>query len=61
MLQETITYFEEPGVANTEATLELAIERAKARNITKIIVASTRGETARTIGSFIRLFMSVSG
>ena len=40
-------YFEEPGIENTETTLHLAEERAKARGIKKIILASTRGETAR--------------
>lgn len=40
-------YFEKPGVGNTEETLCLAIERAKARGITKIVLASTRGDTAR--------------
>lgn len=49
MIQETITYFEEPGKENTETTLELAIARAKARNINKIVVASTRGETAKDL------------
>ncbi len=48
-MQETITYFEEPGVANTETTLDLAIARARARGIKKIILASTRGETAKTM------------
>jgi hypothetical protein len=49
MIQETITYFEEPGTANTEVTLDLAIARARARGIKKIILASTRGETAKTM------------
>jgi hypothetical protein len=51
MIQETITYFEEPGQENTEKTLELAIARAKARNIKKIVVASTRGETAKDLAA----------
>jgi hypothetical protein len=46
-LEEKIVYFEEPGVGNTEETLRLAIERAKARGIKKIVLASTRGDTAR--------------
>jgi uncharacterized protein len=46
-LEEKIVYFEEQGVNNTEETLRLASERAKARGITKIILASTRGDTAR--------------
>jgi hypothetical protein len=46
-LEEKIIYFEKPGVGNTEGTLHLTIERAKARGITKIVLASTRGDTAR--------------
>ena len=32
-MEEKIVYFEEPGVDNTETTLSLAAERAKARGI----------------------------
>ncbi|MBI4267492.1 MAG: hypothetical protein HY662_01755 [Chloroflexi bacterium] len=46
-MEEKIVYFEEPGVDNTEETLRLVAERAKARGIQKIIFASTRGDTAR--------------
>lgn len=47
-MEEKIVYFEQPGIENTETTLKLAAERAKARGIKKIVVASTRGEVART-------------
>jgi hypothetical protein len=46
-MEEKIVYFEEPGIGNTETTLRLAAERAKARGIKKIVLASTRGDTAR--------------
>ncbi len=46
-MEEKIVFFEEPGTGNTETTLRLAAERAKARGIKKIILASTRGDTAR--------------
>ena len=46
-MEEKITYFDSPGLDNTEETLRLAMERAKARGIKKIILASTRGDTAR--------------
>jgi hypothetical protein len=46
-LEEKIVYFEEPGPANTETTLRLAAERAKARGIKKAVLASTTGATAR--------------
>ncbi|MFC2014525.1 pyruvate kinase alpha/beta domain-containing protein [Chloroflexota bacterium] len=46
-MEEKITYFEASGQENTEETLRLATERAKARGINKIVLASTRGDTAR--------------
>lgn len=46
-MEETITYFDKPGLENTEETLRLALERAKARGIDRIVLASTRGDTAR--------------
>ena len=46
-MEEKIVYFEVPGRANTEETLRLALERAKARGINKIVLASTVGDTAR--------------
>ena len=46
-MEEKIVYFEKPGVGNTEETLRLAVERAKARGIKQIVIASTRGDTAR--------------
>jgi uncharacterized protein len=46
LLKETIVYFEEPGQQNTQATLDLALERARARGIKRVVIASTRGETA---------------
>jgi len=46
-LEEKIVYFEEPGRDNTEETLGLVAERARARGISKIVLASTLGDTAR--------------
>jgi hypothetical protein len=46
-MEEKIVYFEKPGIANTETTLKLALGRAKARGVKKIVLASTRGDTAR--------------
>ena len=46
-MEEKIVYFEEWGPKNTEETLSLSIERAKVRGIKKIVLASTRGETAK--------------
>jgi hypothetical protein len=46
-LEEKIVYFEEPGGGNTETALRLALERARARSVRNIILASTGGDTAR--------------
>jgi hypothetical protein len=46
-LEEKIVYFEKSGKENTEQTLALAFERAKARGVKKIVLASTWGDTAR--------------
>jgi uncharacterized protein len=45
-VKETIVYFEEPGQQNTRETLDLALARAHVRGIKKVVIASTRGETA---------------
>ena len=46
-MEKKIVYFEEPGESNTEETLRLAVEEAGRRGIRKIVLASTRGDTAR--------------
>jgi hypothetical protein len=46
-LEEKIVYFESPGKTNTETTLRLAAERAQARGIKTVVLASTLGVTAR--------------
>ena len=47
-MQEQIVYFEEAGEENTSEVLRLVRERANARGIDKVILASTRGNTARS-------------
>ncbi len=59
-MEEKVVYFETAGKENTHEVLRLVKERAKARGITKIVLASTRGDTARTAadafdGSALRL------
>ena len=39
-------YFERPGQENTDAVMRIVGERAKELGIEKIVVASTRGDTA---------------
>jgi hypothetical protein len=46
-MEEKIVYFETPGKDNTQHVLELVKERAQARSIKKIVLASTRGGTAQ--------------
>lgn len=46
-MEEKVVYFERAGKENTPEVLRLAKERAQARGITKIVLASTRGDTAR--------------
>ncbi len=52
-MEERITYFDTPGRENTEETLRLAVERARARGISKIVLASTRGDTARLAADYL--------
>jgi hypothetical protein len=47
-MEEKIIYFEKPGKENTADVLQLIEERARARGIKKVVMASTRGDTART-------------
>lgn len=46
-MERTITYFEKPGPTNTDTTLRLAAEQAGLRGIGKVLIASTRGFTAK--------------
>jgi hypothetical protein len=46
-MEEKIVYYEEPGKGNTDETLTLVAERARARGISSVVLASTRGDTAR--------------
>ncbi len=47
MKEKKIVYFDKPGRQNTEATLKLAIERARELGIKYIVVASSYGDTAK--------------
>jgi uncharacterized protein len=61
-MEEKITYFEKRGAANTETTLRLARERADARGITQVVLASTYGDTAlRAMDVFEGLNVAVVG
>jgi hypothetical protein len=51
-MEEKIVYFEKQGKENTTNVLQLIKERAQSRDIKKIVLASTRGDTARTVATF---------
>ena len=46
-MEGKIVYFEEGGAQNTQATLDLVRERLDRKDIKKIVLASTTGDTAR--------------
>jgi len=46
-MKEQITYFEQTGKENTDEVLALVKQKAKARGVSKIVLASTTGYTAR--------------
>ncbi len=46
-MEEKIVYFERPGELNTPEVLSLVKARAKARGIDTVVLASTRGQTAK--------------
>jgi len=47
-MEEKIVYFEKPGKENTAEVIKLVLERAKSRDINRIVLASTRGYTAKS-------------
>ncbi len=53
-MESKIVYFEEMGLKNTEATFRLALERLKALEIKKLVLASTTGDTARKALEFFK-------
>ena len=53
MIRDTIHYFEAKGRENTEATLKLAVEAAKAHGIKNIVLATTGGDTAQMMADSI--------
>jgi hypothetical protein len=46
-MKEQIIYFEKAGAKNTASVLDLVKDAASAKGITKIVLASTRGDTAK--------------
>lgn len=52
-------YFETPGKENTSQTLALAFDRGRALGLKEVVVASTKGETARLAIDLFRGFKVV--
>ena len=46
-MKESIVYFDSPGHENTQQVLSLVKDRAQARDIRKLVLASTRGKLYR--------------
>ena len=53
-MEGKIVYFEDGGAQNTQATLGLVRDRLGGKDIKKIVLASTTGETARRAMEFFR-------
>ena len=53
MIQEQTVYFEKAGSENTEATLKLAVDAAKSLGIKNIVLATTKGDTAKMMADDI--------
>jgi hypothetical protein len=49
-----IWYFDRPGEENTRDAIQIAIERAKELGITRMVIASTSGNTAREAARQVR-------
>lgn len=53
-MEEKIVYFEKPGKDNTGEVIQMVLERAASREIKKIVVASTRGNTAKSFSNAVQ-------
>ena len=52
-MEEKIVYFEKIGKENTGEVMKLVLDRAKSRSIRRIVVASTRGNTAKAFSEAV--------
>ena len=53
-MEEKIVYFERPGKENTEEVTKLVLQKAKSKDIHRIVVASTRGNVAKSFSDAVR-------
>jgi hypothetical protein len=52
-MEDKIAYFEKTGKENTGEVVRLVLDRAKSRNISRLVVASTRGNTAKSFSEAV--------
>jgi len=52
-MEEKIVYFDKPGKENTGEVIKLVLQKAKLKNISRIVVASTRGNTAKSFSEAV--------
>ncbi len=53
MAKEQVVYYEQVGKDNTESTLKLAVETAKKLGIKDMVIATTKGDTAKMMADGI--------
>ena len=53
-MEEKIVYFDKPGKDNTADVIGLVLERAREREINRILVASTRGITTKAFSEAVK-------
>ena len=53
-MEKTITYFEKPGIENTEALIELVKARLEGSDIKYVAIASSTGESALKLNEALK-------
>lgn len=53
-MEEKVVYFEKPGKENTEEVIKLVLQKARLKNINNIVVASTRGNVAKSFSAAVK-------
>ena len=53
-MEKTITYFEEPGIENTDALIGLVKDRLEGSDIKYVAIASSTGESALKLNEALK-------
>ena len=53
-MEKTITYFEKPGIENTDALIELVKERLEGSDIKYVAIASSTGASALKLNEALK-------